>query len=243
MFADLALADSAEERKKRELKAASAECTPISIDADAKLGTFSGSSGAYRTFLSECECVDFRRRKHPCKHMYRLAFELGQYVLGDVVSDSSKIKRKITPQERTDSYEQCVALIETYPEETQKKLQSIIGSYNGGSPSICSDVSVVKGPLSDGLLETVLSPVTIIEAFSQKRTIEAMLAAGFTFPADLKPTKKAKYEWCLSHADIACAYAYPEYFTVRPCGILSVASRKVYTYLNRKFEALNEVEW
>lgn len=236
MFTDLALSDIAEERKKRELKAASAECTPISIDVGEQCGTFSGTSGTYHTWLVECECVDFQRRKHPCKHMYRLAFELGEYDLVDVVADSSKIKHKITPKERADSYEQCVALIEAYPIETQRELQSIIGSYNGGSLCVCSNASVLEKPFSDGLLETVLSPVTIVEMFSQKRTIEAMLAAGFTFPAELKPTKKAKYEWCLAHADIACAYAYPEYFTVRPCGILAVASRKVYTYLNRKFE-------
>lgn len=238
MFLDFASSDAAEERAKRELKAASAECTPISIEVDKQCGVFSGTSGVYHTRIDECECVDFRRRKHPCKHMYRLAYELGQYELGNVVSDISKIKRKITPQERTASYEQCISLIETYPIETQRELHSIIGCYNSGSLAICSDATILEKPFSDGLLETVLSPITIIERFYQKQTIEGMLAAGFTFPAELKPTKKAKYEWCLAHPDIACAYAYPEYFTVRPCGILAIASRKVYTYLNCSSETI-----
>lgn len=36
-----------------------------------------GRDGTYRVTLSDCECVDFYRRQLPCKHMYRLALELG----------------------------------------------------------------------------------------------------------------------------------------------------------------------
>lgn len=37
-----------------------------------------GASGAvYRTTLNDCTCPDFRHRHQPCKHMYRIALELG----------------------------------------------------------------------------------------------------------------------------------------------------------------------
>ena len=40
----------------------------------------SGDSGhSYETSLTKCQCVDFRQRHLPCKHIYRLAAELGVY--------------------------------------------------------------------------------------------------------------------------------------------------------------------
>ena len=36
---------------------------------------------AYEVYLENCTCMDFMRRKLPCKHMYRLAHELGVFRL------------------------------------------------------------------------------------------------------------------------------------------------------------------
>lgn len=49
------------------------------IDYDCKTGTFSSTSDLpfYSTTLSKCNCHDFRDRNLPCKHIYRLAVELG----------------------------------------------------------------------------------------------------------------------------------------------------------------------
>ena len=51
--------------------------TPLAMDRVALSGTFKGSGGQYVATLSTCTCTDFSRRKLPCKHMYRLAYELG----------------------------------------------------------------------------------------------------------------------------------------------------------------------
>lgn len=75
------------EQTKRQSSAAGSKLTPISIDTVNFSGTFKGSCGQYSTTLSECECIDFHRRELPCKHMYRLAYELGIFSLpGKVVS-------------------------------------------------------------------------------------------------------------------------------------------------------------
>ena len=37
---------------------------------------FIGGSGKYKTNLLKCSCPDFKKRKLPCKHMYKLAFDL-----------------------------------------------------------------------------------------------------------------------------------------------------------------------
>ncbi len=51
----------------------------IQIDEDYCLGKFSSTSDLpfYITSLGQCDCYDFQRRQLPCKHIYRLAMELG----------------------------------------------------------------------------------------------------------------------------------------------------------------------
>lgn len=89
-FNEFALSDKPEERKKREVKAASAECVPISISAEDQSGIFEGTTKKYNTYLDFCECTDFRRRHFPCKHMYRLAQELGLHDLSAVRDEAAK---------------------------------------------------------------------------------------------------------------------------------------------------------
>lgn len=55
----------------------------IQLDRAAGTGiVYSGSKDAkqsYETSLTKCQCVDFRQRRLPCKHIYRLAAKLGVY--------------------------------------------------------------------------------------------------------------------------------------------------------------------
>lgn len=81
------------EQLKRQKSACSKKLTPIAIDRDSGTGLFEGSSKDYKVSLERCECIDFARRKLPCKHMYRLAHELGCHDLtpfGAVASGSLK---------------------------------------------------------------------------------------------------------------------------------------------------------
>lgn len=72
---------------KRIESAKSAKVTPSSIDREAHSAVFKGSGKTpYTTTLHSCTCVDFVRNKKPCKHMYRLAIELG--LLGEEAANS-----------------------------------------------------------------------------------------------------------------------------------------------------------
>lgn len=52
------------------------------VDPGAKTGSFIGGTGElYETTLDSCSCFDFTSRGLPCKHVYRLAEELGVPVL------------------------------------------------------------------------------------------------------------------------------------------------------------------
>lgn len=49
------------------------------VDSVAQTARFSSTTDLpyYDTSLSQCTCYDFQKRQLPCKHMYRLAVELG----------------------------------------------------------------------------------------------------------------------------------------------------------------------
>lgn len=66
------------EQIKRLERATTSRLIPMRIDAAAQSGVFNGhGSKPYQTTLENCECGDFRKRHLPCKHIYRLAIELG----------------------------------------------------------------------------------------------------------------------------------------------------------------------
>lgn len=66
------------DQQKRIASAKKPGMTPLSVDVQSQSGAFAGSGKSpYETTLETCTCSDFIRRKIPCKHMYRLAIELG----------------------------------------------------------------------------------------------------------------------------------------------------------------------
>lgn len=78
-------------RKKR---ASLGYMTPLYIDTKNGAARFHGSNCDYRTTIISCECTDFHKRLMPCKHMYRLAHELGVFLINNevvTVPDPSKI--------------------------------------------------------------------------------------------------------------------------------------------------------
>lgn len=65
------------ERQKKALY----KTTPILISTDKMIGFFypsfdSGCSKVYRTSLIDCSCPDYAKHTGPCKHIYRLFYEL-----------------------------------------------------------------------------------------------------------------------------------------------------------------------
>ena len=69
----------------RQQRASKASLTPLDIDAKKGVAHFRGAERDYKTTLSTCECMDFQRHALPCKHMYRLAYELDIFMLDKTV--------------------------------------------------------------------------------------------------------------------------------------------------------------
>lgn len=60
----------------------------ITLHQESNSAEIVGTDGIYDVTLSTCTCFDFESRQLPCKHMYRLASELG------FLSDLPTLKRK-----------------------------------------------------------------------------------------------------------------------------------------------------
>lgn len=224
------------DQQKRITSAKKAENTPLTIDKNTAVATFSGSHGVYFTTLETCKCGDFIRRNKPCKHIYRLAIECGLITAGAVSSDAKAIKAPApTPTERKQALLKVVAILETYSDEVQNKIREMIYCSNTGRACPCENSDKLNKVIADGIVDTYHDDEQTLREHTQKMTLEKLEALGFSFPANLKTTKKARFEWCLAHASEVAPLAYPRFAFIRPAGLLETAKKKVYTYLLRKY--------
>lgn len=79
--------------EKRRKSALSGDMTPFEVDSEHKCGKFLGSRGdIYETSLDSCTCFDFDVNGHisPCKHIIRLAMELGELPNDGMITDLKK---------------------------------------------------------------------------------------------------------------------------------------------------------
>lgn len=72
--------DSDPAQRSRQKSAMSAKLKPVSIDYENQAAMFKGSSKTpYTTTWNSCTCADFNIRKLPCKHIYRLRYEISAH--------------------------------------------------------------------------------------------------------------------------------------------------------------------
>ena len=95
-FTDICTVDhESPDQIKRQQKALSQANNPFEIDKESKTGKFYGSKNKiYETTLEHCTCVDFGIRKLPCKHIYKLAYELNIINLPETLADNDSENNK-----------------------------------------------------------------------------------------------------------------------------------------------------
>ncbi len=218
--------------KKRIKSAESAKLTPIKIDREDLYGYFQGSHGRYETFLDFCPCGDFRRAKVPCKHIYRLAMELGVFE-GNFKSDSGKI---LTPKAERASLSDTVDLIEGLSKDAQLLLEQIAMET--------SQETYYYAPIGPELDELWKSGL-VLENVDGKRYFEFELMRDLLVLLDDNGIPRPKIR---KFADLQefCSAQYPDllaehYRELRPVSVASKYSRRnIHYYLHRKY---GTVEW
>lgn len=138
------------DQKKRLASGKKADCTPAQLNTANGSGEFSGKHGTYQTTLAGCSCVDFARRKLPCKHMYRLAIELG-VIQEEVMSDTSEIVKPLTNGLQL---RDLVAAIENIPEQSQMYLKKTLLNmiFRGKDPIKLDQTKELDDVLELGIL-------------------------------------------------------------------------------------------
>lgn len=227
------------EQQKRIKSAYKADLTPVEISPDEGKATFSGHSGVYTTTLAKCTCVDFARRKLPCKHMYRLAIELGLF--GDrekAENDPSKIK--IPLGKKQDVLFKIVAQIENYSDDTQKAIKQVLSDYKykwERNNSYWEDGRILQPAIDDGLL--IARPG--YDHFMENLYFRKAELIDFLKSYDIEIPPTAKYvrdlQQILSdHSEEIGKKKFPNALEVRPNTELAAVTAKAYSYLHRKYD-------
>lgn len=219
------------DQQKRLKSAQKAECTPLSIDIDAKKGSFSGSHGSYNTTLTSCSCVDFMRRKKPCKHMYRLAIELG-IIEATVKSDQTQVKKPTPPGLKLAD---AVAQVEALSEDNQQVFHAFLLEHlyhkrnHVALPKDTADVLTAAG-----LVVPVEDPEALLFFYKRNELMGRVEKAGLSLPSrNMKLDRLV--DWCLENiADIPSLCGNVVALELAPAMLKTI--RKVYTYLVRKFD-------
>lgn len=224
---------------KRIKSAQSAKLTPVEINLEDGYGYFQGGHGRYETFLDHCPCGDFRRSKLPCKHIYRLAAELG---ILDI--DCKHNKNSIpTPKSEQLKLDEVIDLIEKLSMEAQHTLRDIVGNITSAKPThpIASN--------SDGLSE-LFDLGIIVDSdpdnhqvnFGTKNELAALLDADNI--SYRKNAKKSVFEeLCMEHVPEKTKNKFGEIIYVSiPT---KFRSQQIHYYLHRKldFEVHFDENW
>lgn len=159
--------NDSKEQLARFKRACLAENTPVEVVAEEARGVFSGAHGVYNTTLESCTCVDFQRRNLPCKHMYRLAIELG-LIEGDVQTDKSRI---ISPDQPGMSLDDAVDIAETLSPYGQTVLREILLDLTYRNKNVHTkekgcDYSEV---LDSGIVEETSDGIVTVDGLKKER--------------------------------------------------------------------------
>lgn len=211
---------------KRIATAKKSSTTPTSVDKNSQSAVFPGSGKQpYETTLSDCTCVDFSIRRLPCKHIYRLAMELG--LLDTGFSAGLNKNMAFTIQE-------TVSIMENYTDDQQLFIMHIIrqinafGTYEEYLPAARADLLTcplfsfaplpLRSALEDCRKDDILARLEKIDKVPQSKMLKADLIAyccdNVPELADLLPTK---YSICAAEK-------------------FQKAIRKTLEYLRRKYE-------
>lgn len=220
--------DSADQQK-RQASASKSACTPIEINFITHTGKFQGSSGNHTTSLVHCSCIDFNRRRLPCKHMYRLAMELG-LMESDFASNTSDIPHPVKKQKLLDS----ISIIESLSDEAQILLKNILCNMNSSLPCKCvSRSSEISALLSSGLLVETDSPSVQLSFYKFTELKKRLCNLGLTCTIR---KKQELIDWILENASDRISELCNDSVVV--CASEFIKVRKVYMYLYRKYDFL-----
>lgn len=220
------------DQQKRIASAKKSACTPVSLDPSTCTGIFKGSSGTHTTSLDHCSCVDFNRRKLPCKHMYRLAMELG-LLQSDFSSDKSAIVEPHSSA-RKKHLADTIKVVETLSENQQWLLLEIARNVSSKNPTVrCKSTPDLYSLVEHNLIEFVPDYEPCLAKYKKGELVTLANSLGLT--PDMHMLKMDLINYILEKAANKLDPYSLSYAVVQVCE--DVSYRRVHMYLHRKLES------
>lgn len=233
-------ADADEE--KRLASAQQSKTTPTGIDREHETGVFYGSGkDPYQTTLASCTCNDFVKRKKPCKHVFRLAMELG------IIDTAYKTGRSTGERNEAQlSFADSIELVEQLSDAAQNEIKEMLYYTSERietrqKPVTCHELDLVPELRTSPLLRENPYPLAEVLSDLPKPLLVQLLDA---VKRDEKPKRSAKktviVEWLAQNAPML-AKELPPCASFSFVEVFDKAQRDVYKYLHRKYDT--ETDW
>lgn len=222
------------EQQKRQKSAESTKCTPLFVDEINGTAKLQGSSRHHTVTLNSCSCIDFNRRHLPCKHMYRLAMELGlfqgnfQTNIKDVQRTKSKSGIKIAD---------AVKVIETLTSNEQALLLNILYTMKFTNHSEYAAVyksdSYLKKLLEEHIIEETNNYDTILNSYRRNELNERIIQANCNIEFKRNMKKEDLIQWIKNTIPEKITDICNDKITVTISDDYLKSKHKIYLYLNR----------
>lgn len=223
------------DQERRHATARTGECTPLEIDAENGVGYFSGKSGRYTTTLQECTCMDFARRHKPCKHMYRLAIELGLF--NDTV-EKNRTKVKAPYPDDSYVYDQIIYLLESCSQSAQKiyKLYLYYYLYQKAKDFGFKKSDDVSQLIDNNLLIHSDSETALIGTYARNElnALVVPLLDGIPFKKNM--TKPKLIDWIINTIPAKIPLICKDAVAVTIHPLADKERHKVYSFLHQKYD-------
>ncbi len=217
-------------------RAQKAETSPVpgTLDPVKQTARFYGSN-VYDVSLSYCPCGGFHG-KHPCKHIYRLAMELG---IIDLPFKTGVSKGEYN--ETQISFEDCVAAVEQLSENAQRYMMELLSGCTFSSREERADKSflVSEPSLIDEFRQSPLfselpvDPSEILNRMKRDELRAIIDSCGISNPPKKNASNAASIAWMLENIPDLLRRLPPLVKFSFSSNFIK-GQRPTYTYLSRK---------
>lgn len=221
---------SDQEQIKRIKSASAANLTPLVVDFTNKTAVFQGSTTKYDVSLEYCPCGDFRKRKLPCKHIYRLAMELGLFQ-HEFKSDVSKSKSRVT----SISFPDYIDIIEDLSEKSQRMLLSDLYTVIYKKSSYCChSISECQELISSGIIVDCGIREELLDFFSRNELND--MISNLSVPFKKNMSLSSLVSWCKENVSDRYEELFSGYCATKINDDYAKHNSKLYKYLHRKYD-------
>lgn len=233
-------ADADEE--KRLASAQQSKTSPLSVNKEHETGVFYGSGKEpYQTSLASCTCNDFVKRKKPCKHIFRLAMELG------IIDVAYKTGRSTGERNEAQiSFADSVALVEQLSDAAQNAIKDMLYYTSERiddrqKPVTCHDLDLVPELRTSPLLHENPYPLEeVLNDLPKPFVVQLLDLVRREGKPKRNAAKTVMAAWLAQNAPML-AKEMPPCASFSFVEVFDKAQRDVYKYLHRKYDT--ETDW